>query len=34
MAILFFGGVVIVYSAWGGMRSVSYTDVLQAIGAF
>ena len=34
MSILFFGGVAILYSSWGGMRSVSYTDVLQAIGAF
>ena len=33
MAVLFFGGLVIIYSSWGGMRSVSYTDVLQVIGA-
>ena len=30
-AILFFGGMVVVYSVWGGMRAVSYTDVLQGI---
>ena len=30
-SIICFGGIVVLYSSWGGMRAVSYTDVLQAI---
>ena len=33
-SIIIFGTFVMLYSAWGGMRSVSYTDVLQTITAF
>ena len=32
-AIILFGAVIIIYSVWGGMRSVSYTDILQMITA-
>lgn len=32
-AMLCFGGLVVLYSVWGGMRSVSYTDVIQGIAA-
>ena len=31
IAILFFCGLVVLYSTWGGLRSVSYTDVIQLI---
>ena len=34
MSIIFLGGIIIVYSAWGGARSVSYTDVMQIILGF
>lgn len=30
-SVLFFGGLVVVYSVFGGMRAVSYTDVLQMV---
>ena len=33
VAILCFGSLILLYSVWGGMRPVSYTDVLQIIGA-
>ena len=33
-AIVCFGVLVLIYSIWGGVRSVSYTDIFQAIGAF
>ena len=33
-AIVCFGFLVLFYSIWGGVRSVSYTDIFQAIGAF
>ena len=34
MSIVFLGGIIIAYSAWGGARSVSYTDVIQVILGF
>ena len=33
-AILCLGVITVLYSVWGGMRSVSYTDIFQAVGAF
>ena len=32
-AVLCFGVLIVVYSSWGGMRAVAYTDVLQLVGA-
>ena len=34
IAIVCFGSFVVFYSVWGGIRSVSYTDILQTIAAF
>ena len=31
MGLLFFGGIAVLYSGFGGMRSVSYTDVMQLV---
>ncbi|MEM7361974.1 MAG: ATP-binding protein [Bacteroidota bacterium] len=34
LAIVLFGGILVAYSAWGGMRAVSYTDVFQVLLVF